>query len=161
MPHAAGVDYGIQGDAGTGLGAGVTATGSTGWGVFSKSDPLLDPKGISTGQFATGGTSGYGPGGQFSKPENGQSSAVLGAYAGEGPGLWTSNARSVQDLQGPFKTDSVNVGFDGVQLGIQFSYGDNPQGDPIWDLSLSPPGGPGGGVGLSASSQTTVTKVKS
>ena len=131
----------------------MTATGSVGGGVFYD-----NATGASTGGFASGGAAMYMGTLKAGTPaQNGQPFS-FGVYAGGGPNVWISNARSVQQLQGPFTTLSVNAGFGPVKGSLQLAYSGG-----IWQLSVDPPIPyvSAGTPSASASKLTTTTKVTS
>jgi hypothetical protein len=68
----------------------------------------------------------------------------MGTGAGAGGGLYVSNARSNEDLAGPFSTFNVGIGI----YTASFSHGGG-----VWDLNL----GVAKSIGLSASHYTTYT----
>ena len=145
------VGYGGNFDAGLGI-AGVTGTGSGGVGLFYGSGD-----GFSTGASATGGTAAYALGNVAAAPTQGGQPFSLGAYAGIGPSITVTNARSVQQIGGPFTAWTLNVGFGPVKGSLQLSYGGG-----IWEVSLGPPvpyAAPGFGGSISkVTTNTTTTK---
>lgn len=76
----------------------------------------------------------------------------FGAYAGAGANVFVTNAGSVQQLGGPFKTVSLNVGVGPIKASLQFSYANG-----IWEASIGPPY-VGQSLGASFSALTTTTK---
>jgi RHS repeat-associated protein len=136
--------------------AGAGSTGSAGVGGFYNSET----GGFSTGAFASGGAfANWGSHGVSapSSPNNNNWSA--GAFGGGGAMVGITNANCVQDLSGPFKTYSFNIGWGLKALGIQFSIGQNSAGKTIWSLAYSGPLGfpSGGGYGAAASEYNTNT----
>jgi RHS repeat-associated protein len=131
-----------EGGAG-GLG-GTAVTSQLGGGIFGNGSN------ISAGGFATaGGFSGL-PGTQLAMPPGNDNMAV-GGSASLGGGVFFTNARCVGDLQGPFKTHSINL----FGLGIQLASGTASDGTPIWDVSVTG----GWGNGISAAVFNTDTEV--
>jgi hypothetical protein len=59
---------------------------------------------------------------------------IFGAYAGAGGSIFFTNARSVQQLSGPFTTYSLNVGVGPVKFSVQYATGGS-----INVLSIGPP----------------------
>jgi RHS repeat-associated protein len=112
----------VGGSAGAGLGVGAVATGSAGAGVFGGKgggDCSCPNSGqnspVTTGGFASGGAfAGVGPHGpRYPDPPGSRSSNsgyVLGYGASVGAGLFGTNAKSVCDLSGPFKTLTIGAG---------------------------------------------------
>jgi len=104
------------------LGAGAIGTISGGAGVFGGN-------GLNAGAFGTGGAfAGVGPyGPRYPDPpgsRDGNTGYVLGYGASAGAGLFGTNAKSVCDLQGPFKTFSIGAGLlFGGELTIAWSNG--------------------------------------
>jgi RHS repeat-associated protein len=103
-----GVHGGVSG--GAGLGAGATATASTGIGVFGGG-----PNGVNTGVFGTAGAfAGLANNGlRYPNPpgsRNDGTGYVFGYGLGVSLGLFGTNAKSVCDLQGPFKTLTIGAG---------------------------------------------------
>jgi hypothetical protein len=79
----------------------------------------------------------------------------FGAYAGAGPSVTFTNARSVQQLSGPFTTLSFNLGVGPVKGSLQLSYSNG-----IYEFSIAPPipfVSPGIGLSLSKVTTNTVT----
>jgi len=143
------VGYGGSFDAGLGA-TGVTGTGSVAGGLFYGSGD-----GLSAGASATGGTAAYALGNVAGAPTQTGQPFSLGAYAGAGPSVTVTNARSIQQLGGPFTTWTLNVGFGPVKGSLQLSYGSG-----IWELSIGPPVpfvAPGIGGSLSKVTTNTVT----
>jgi RHS repeat-associated protein len=106
--------------AGAGLGAGAIGTASGGIGVFGG-------KGLNVGAFGTAGAfAGYGPdGARYPDPSgsrNGETGYVTGYGASGGAGFFGTNADSVCDLQGPFKTLTISGGmFLGGEVTVAWS----------------------------------------
>jgi hypothetical protein len=108
--------------AGLGLGAGAIGTVSSGAGVFWGN-------GLNAGTFSTGGAfagiGSYGP--RYPDPagsRDGSTGYVVGYGASVGAGLFGTNAKSVCDLKGPFKTLSIGGGaLFGGELTIAWSNG--------------------------------------
>jgi hypothetical protein len=101
---------GVQGDAsaGAGLGGGEVGTVGGGIGVFGGNGLNAGAYGIA-GAFA--GLGPYGP--RYPDPpgsRNGDTGYVLGYGADAGLGLFGTNAKSVCDLKGPFKTFTIGGG---------------------------------------------------
>lgn len=141
------VGYGGSVDAGLGA-AGVTATGSVAGGLFYGSG-----NGFSAGASATGGAAAYALGNVAGAPTQTGQPFSLGAYAGVGPSVTVTNARSVQQLSGLFTTWTLNVGFGPISGSLQLSYGSG-----IWEFSVGPPiAAPGVGGSLSKVTTNTVT----
>jgi len=111
-----------QASAGVGLGAGAIGTISGGGGVFWGN-------GLNLGAFNTGGAfAGIGPYGPRYPDTPGSrdwnSGYVVGYGASGGGGLFGTNAKSVCDLRGPFKTFSIGGGaLWGGELTIAWSNG--------------------------------------
>jgi RHS repeat-associated protein len=149
VPHGIGINYGASADIGIGL-AGATATGSAGVGLFQDSN-----KGISAGAFATGGAAAYALNRVAGAPQQMKQPLSFLAYAGAGLGLVVTNARSVQQLGGPFNTATINVGLGPVTGAVQVSWAGG-----IWEVSITPPIpyiNPGIGVSGSLVTTNTVT----
>ena len=89
---------------------------------------------------------GHGPNGE---------NWALGAFAGGGAGGFATNANSVGDLAGPFKTASLNVGAGEVSGSLDLSKGRNSAGNEITESSLTF----GPGIGISAAQMNTNTVV--
>ena len=123
-----GLSYGGSADAGAGY-EGITATGSGGVGIFRDSST-----GTSTGGFAAGGATAYFFNGNIGAPKQQGQPFSFGGFAGVGPSLWLSNARSAKQLTGPFTTVSLNVGAGPVKTSLQLSYSGG-----IWQLSIGLP----------------------
>jgi len=150
-----GVDVGGSVEAGA-IAAGAGATGSLGAGVFFNG---LHP---SAGALASGGAFAGGPGWGKSAPKcPDKKNFALGAFAGGGLNVFATNAKTVSDLAGPFKTYSFNAGWGVRMLSIQYSVGTNSAGQTIRVLNYGGPLGPvptGGGFGGSVSAYNTNTK---
>ena len=104
--------------------------------------------------FASGGTAAYALGYVAGAPTQTGQPFNLGAYAGAGPNVTFTNARSVQQLGGPFTTWTLNVGFGPVKGSLQLSYSNG-----VWELSVGPPVpyvSPGIGGSLSKVTTNTV-----
>ena len=143
------VGYGGSLDAGAGV-AGVTGTGSASGGLFYGSG-----NGVSAGAAASGGTAAYALGNVAGAPTQTGQPFSLGAYAGAGPNITFTNARSVQQLAGPFKTLTLNVGFGLVKGSLQLSFANG-----IWEFSIGPPVpfvSPGVGGSVSKVTTNTIT----
>jgi hypothetical protein len=143
------VGFGGSSDLGAGL-AGATGTGSVGVGIFYDSGT-----GISGGAFASGGAAAYALGYVAGAPTQATQPLSFLAYAGAGPTITFTNARSVQQLSGPFTTVTVNVGFGPVKGSVQLSFSNG-----IYELSIGPPApyvSPGIGASVSKVSTNTVT----
>jgi len=140
------------------VGVGAGAQGSVGFGGFVDTNN----GDTSTGAFASGGAFAGGPGWGASAPSQpGNGNWVLGAYAGGGASIWVSNANSVCDLSGPFKTYSINAAWGWRAATLQLSVGQNADGRTIVVFNY---GGPlpyvpvtGGGFGASISGYNTNT----
>ncbi|MDA8248906.1 MAG: DUF6531 domain-containing protein [Rhodospirillales bacterium] len=109
--------FGLQGSAsveGGVLAAGAGATGSVGGGVFGGG-----PQGLNVGAYASGGAVAGGPGYGVSYPgvRPGGTTAVAGAAAGGGAGIFFTNATSAAGLSGPFNTYSLNTPIGSIQFG--------------------------------------------
>jgi len=131
-------------EGGAGGSGGTAVTSQLGGGIFGNGSN------ISAGGFATaGGFSGL-PGTQLAMPPGNDNMAV-GGSASLGGGVFFTNARCVGDLQGPFKTHSINL----FGLGIQLATGTASDGTPIWDVSVTG----GWGNGISAAVFNTDTEV--
>ncbi len=109
--------FGLQGstsiEAGIGF-VGAGATGSIGRGVFGGG-----PQGLNVGGFASGGAFAGGPGYGASYPavQPGGTTAVAGAAAGVGGGIFFTNATNAPELAGPFNTYSINTPIGSIQFG--------------------------------------------
>jgi hypothetical protein len=136
LPHGFGGSVGYNFAAGLGN-FGAAKTGSYGGGQFFSSNT-----GANQGTFTT-------------NPGPISSSSAYLASASGGASVFLTNAQSVQQLAGPFTTDSLDVGLGPYQFGAQLSYGGG-----IWQFSFSPPFA-GLTVGLSVSQTTTNTVVNS
>ena len=113
--------FGLQGSAsveGGAFVAGAGATGSIGGGVFGGGS-----QGLNVGGFASGGAFAGGPSYSASYPavQPGGTTAVAGAAAGAGGGIFVTNATSAAGLSGPFCTYSINTTVGSVQLGVSGS----------------------------------------
>jgi hypothetical protein len=140
-----GVVVGGNGDAGLGL-AGATASGFGGGGLFYDSST-----GFSNGLFAEGAALAYAMTHVAAAPSQGVQPGVLGAFAGGGASVFVTNARSVQQLSGPFTTYSLNIGFGPVKFSVQYAYAGSTK-----VLSIGPPYA-GVSIGVSATRTTTNT----
>jgi RHS repeat-associated protein len=125
---------------GGGWDLGLGATAATGTGVF-----WGGPQGVNTGAWAdVGGYMGTTTEG-LAYPETGAPHAAAGAYAGVGGMVWFTNAKSVQDLAGPFHNINVNVGVGPFKCSVQFAWSGG-----VRMVSVGPPFlGLGGGVSVS------------
>jgi RHS repeat-associated protein len=137
LPHGAGGSVGYNFAAGVSSSWSAAKTGSYGGGQFFSSNT-----GPNQGTFTT-------------SPGPISSSSAYVASASGGASVFLTNAQSVQQLGGPFTTDSVDVGVGPLQFGAQLSYCDG-----IWQLSFSPPFA-GLTLGLSVSQTTTNTGINS
>jgi len=149
LPQGGGIAYGVSGDAGVGL-AGVTSTGSAGFGVFHDGNT-----GTSAGAFATYGGAAYAGTHVASTPKQTSQPFSFLAYAGAGLSFFLTNAHSVQQIRGPFRTATINVGVGPVTGAVQLSWGGG-----IWEVSITPPipyVSPGVGVSGSLVTTNTVT----
>ncbi len=143
------IGYGGSFDAGLGA-TGVTGTGSVAGGLFYGSG-----NGFSAGALASGGTAAYALGNAAGAPTQTGQPFSLGAYAGAGPNITVTNARSVQQLGGPFTTLTLNVGVGPVKGSVQLSFANG-----IFELSVGPPipvVAPGIGLSVSKVVTNTVT----
>ena len=143
------VGYGASVDAGAGA-TGVTATGSVAGGLFYGSG-----NGFSAGALASGGAAAYALGHVAGAPTQTGQPFSLGAYVGAGPTVTVTNARSVQQLAGPFTTMTLNVGVGAVKGSVQLSFAKG-----IFELSVGPPipyVSPGFGFSVSKVTTNTVT----
>ena len=133
-------------------------TGAAGMGVFSGKSCCGNG---SAGTFASGGAFAGGPGwGKAAPSSPSNKNWVFGGYTGGGLNFWISNAKTVCDLSGPFRTYSINAGWHVKVFSLQLSRGRNAAGELIWQLSYGGPVGPlvtGGGYGLSVSGYNTYT----
>ncbi len=153
-----GIIAGGGGNADVGIyAAGAGATGSVGVGGFYNQQA----GGFSAGAFASGGATAYWGHHVASAPSspNCNNNWVVGAYAGGGAFVGITNAKNVQDLSGPFKTYSFNIGWGPLNLSIQFSIGQNAAGQTIGSFTYGGPLGfpSGGGFGAAASEYHTYT----
>ena len=119
---------GGNGDAGVAL-AGATASGFGGGGLFYDSST-----GVSNGLFAEGAALAYAMSHVAAAPSQSVQPGVLGAFAGGGASIFFTNARSVQQLSGPFTTYSLNVGFGPAKFSIQYAFAGSTK-----VLSIGPP----------------------
>jgi len=136
-----GTGIGVSGSAeGGGWDLGAGATGATGTGVF-----WGGPQGVNVGAWAdAGGYAGTTTEG-LAYPKTGAPHAAAGAYAGIGGMVWFTNAKSVQDLAGPFHNINVNVGVGPFKCSVQFAWSGG-----VRMVSVGPPFlGLGGGVSVS------------
>ncbi len=117
LPQGGGIAYGVSGDAGVGL-AGVTSTGSAGFGVFHDGNT-----GTSAGAFATYGGAAYAGTHVASTPKQTSQPFSFLAYAGAGLSFFLTNAHSVQQIRGRFRTATINVGVGAVTGAVQLSWG--------------------------------------
>ena len=134
---------GGNGDAGVGL-AGATASGFGGGGLFYDSST-----GAPDGLFAEGAALAYAMTHVAAAPSQSVQPGVLGAYAGAGASIFLTNARSVQQLSGPFTTYSLNIGLGPVKFSVQYAFAGSTK-----VLSVGPPYA---GVSIGASATRTVT----
>jgi RHS repeat-associated protein len=128
-----------EGGVGPVVSAGGTASGGAGvfWG---------GPQGVNGGEF---GSAGEFLGENQSYPGGGETPWALGAYGGAGGGLFCTNANSAQELNGPFKTISVNIGLI-ISGSLQVSWSGS-----TWIISFT--AGPGAGVSISNYTTNTWT----
>jgi hypothetical protein len=141
------VGYGGQVDAGTGL-FGIAATGNAGGGLF-----YGNGNGFSAGAQISGGAAGYAGGSVAGAPSQSGQPFSFGAYAGASPTVTFTNARSVQQLSGPFTTWTLNLGSGPVTGSLQLSYSNG-----IWEFSIGlPVPRVSPGIGASVSKLTTQT----
>jgi len=144
-----GVIAGASGEAGVGV-AGAAVQGSVGAGVFANGN------GGSTGVYASGGATAYAGNNSVGAPTQQTSPGapgVAGLFAGYGPGVFFTNAGTVQQLSGPFWTATVNIGFGPGQASVSI-------GSSNGILILTITGGLNpyaAGVGASGSIITTTT----
>jgi RHS repeat-associated protein len=137
LPHGAGGSVGYNVAAGVSNSRSAAKTGSYGGGQFFSLNT-----GPNQGTFTT-------------YPGPISSSSALGASASGGASVFLTNAQSVQQLGGPFTTDSVDIGLGPYQFSWQLYYGGG-----IWAASLSL--GPMGlTFGASGSKTTTNTVINS
>jgi RHS repeat-associated protein len=144
-----GISYGGSADLSPmGPAFGGMSTGSVGGGLFSSRTN------ISAGRFTSGGAAIFGGPFATGAPQQTQGTTVAaGAYLGAGLSVFITNARSVQQLQGPFATYTFNVGAGPIKFSAQFSTANG-----IWQASFGPPIpylSPG--IGVSFSKMTTDT----
>jgi hypothetical protein len=123
-----GITGGANADLGLGV-AGATVSGSAGGGLFYDSKT-----GFSSGLFATGAAVANFFSHVAAAPSQSVQPGILGAYAGAGGSIFFTNARSVQQLSGPFTTYSLNVGVGPVKFSVQYATGGSING-----LSIGPP----------------------
>lgn len=122
------LSYGGNVDASLGI-YGITGTASAGGGIFSD-----NRTGTSAGGFLSGGGAMYLGTLKAGLPAQQGQPFSFGVYGGVGPSLWLSNARSVQQLGGPFTTLSLNMGYGIAKGSLQLAYSDG-----IWQLSVGLP----------------------
>jgi RHS repeat-associated protein len=124
--------------------AGAMSTSFVGGGMF------LDSRtGLSDGLFAGGVNLMYALAHISGSPAQTAQPSVIGASAEAGVSIFFTNARSVQQLSGPFTTYAINVGFGPAQSSIQLA-----SAGSIWMASFSPPGA---GVAMGGSYTQAVT----
>lgn len=121
------------------------AQGNVGGGLFYD-----EASGTSAGRFATYGAATRVLQVSFATPKQGPP-VMAGAFAGVGFSGFLTNARSVNQLSGPFQTSTLNVGVGPFKFSASLSTGGG-----IWELSFGPPFA-GVGAGLSVSSVVTNT----
>src|SRR5208282_2074706 len=138
-----GINLGVNADAGVGA-AGASASGSVAGGLFYDSST-----GASAGTSATGTAVAYAGSSVAAAPSQNVQPVSLGAFAGAGASIFFTNARSVQQLSGPFTTYSANIGIGPAKFSVQFA-----SGGPIKVLSIGPPFT---GVSIGGSITRTVT----
>jgi RHS repeat-associated protein len=144
-----GISFGGSADLSPGGPAfGAMSTASAGGGLF------FNRTSISAGGFASGGAAVFGGPFATGVPDQTQGTTLAaGAYGGAGPSVFVTNARSVQQLKGPFATYTLNVGAGPVKFSAQFSTANG-----IWQASVGPPlPYVSAGVGASFSKMTTNT----
>lgn len=90
--------------------------------------------GFSDGLFATGAALANFFSHVAAAPSQSVQPGVLGAYAGAGGSVFFTNARSVQQLSGPFTTYSLNVGVGPYKFSVQYA-----SGGSVKVLSIGPP----------------------
>ncbi len=144
FPHGGGILIGGNAAAGVGN-LGGAANGTAGGFYINPLAPSWD------GLFTGGGVAGNAGNLSSGSPAQGDSNQVLGASASGGFSAFLTNATSVDQLAGPFTTQSVDIGLGPFQAGAQLSTGNG-----IWELSVSPPFA-GATFGLSYSKITTQT----
>jgi len=143
---------GITGDVNADLGVGVTgatASGFGGGGLFYDSNT-----GFSDGAFGGGAALAYFMAQVAAAPAQNVQPVILGAYVGGGASIFVTNARSVQQLGGPFTTWAVNLGYGPIKLSVRYAFAGS-----IGVLSISPPRA-GGSLGFSLTRTVTNTKTQ-
>jgi RHS repeat-associated protein len=104
LPHGVDIVGGAELTAGTGF-AGGTIQGSAGQGWFSS-----PAGGVNSGHFTSFVAAGrVGPYGSGNIPQGDTLPLIAGLYAGLGAGLFTTNARNVSQLNGPFTSITVST----------------------------------------------------
>lgn len=124
--------FGVTGDVNGDLGvsaAGATANGFIGGGLFYDSKT-----GFSDGIFRGGAALAYFLGHVAAAPAQSVQPVIVGAYAGGGASIFFTNARSVQQLGGPFVTYAANIGYGPMKFSVRYA-----SAGSIGVLSISPP----------------------
>ncbi len=147
LPRGGGVSMGGIADAGVPGLAGAAAQVSTGAGAF------VDANGnVSTGDYVSGGAVAYAGNAVAGAPRQDSQPRVLGAAVGGGFSGFLTNAQSVHQLSGHFRSITANVGIGPFQISVNVSFGNG-----IWQASFSPPVA-GVTAGLSVTDITTNTE---
>ena len=104
----------VSGSIEAGVIVGGGATASAGGGIFGGG-----PQGLNVGGFkSAGGFAGVaGKGASYPASLPGGTTGVAGAYLGVGGGGFITNAKSAEDLKGPFNTYSINTPIGSIQYG--------------------------------------------
>ena len=122
-------------------------------------DNNLDPSSASAAAFGSSGGFAGGPGGpSYPKCPSGNNFA-LGAYGGWGTGAFLTNAEMPSDITGPFKVASVDIGVGPVGGSIQYQWGYNADGKPIWVVNIAATPFPGLGLGIDVSLFNSLTNI--
>jgi hypothetical protein len=108
----------FAGEGAAGLGSGADAQGSLGGGVF-----LDEYSGVPEGALVSYATTANFGSRVLQYQLNTAPPGVVGAYAGVGFSGMVTNARSADQLSGPFTTRSVNVGIGPFRFSASLSTG--------------------------------------
>jgi RHS repeat-associated protein len=138
---------------------GAGQTGTIGGGFFANGLTNVSVGGFASwGGFAGGPIAGrYGPAYPSGAGRKGENFAV-GGFLGGGLNVFITNATDVSQLEGPFKTYSLNIGWGTRVLALQLAVGS----DGTWTFSYGGPLGPwptGAGWGASFGVYNTNTWV--
>lgn len=120
-----------------GMRIGLGGTGSLGGGVFWGGQ-----RGTNLGGYAAGG-------GFAGDPSEDRQRGIVGGFVGAGLGAFYTTATCAAQLEGPFKTYSVNIGIGPIKVSFQYSVSGHIK---LYSVTYGP------GIGLSGSGYTTYTK---